>query len=298
MQQTTNISSTFLKYCTGYCGFGFNGKENDNEVKGVGNQQDYGFRIYDPRIGKFLSVDPLFKDYSELTTYQFASNNPILNIDIDGLEGKEAKMLYDNKGNPTGTTSAQSTLYLPKVPNPFLKPKTDNNFEPRSYTPPPRGCIYPTPTEYEKNFNFSVAPETNNMIRYDLFWRGTSFGAGVGMGVVAATPLVTGAVNGAPAATLKIISNASKTSEAIQTAYYALEQSSVTTKIVTGVLLNEVKEKIGADSPDAFGTGIDVVDVAADAAGLAKGYINQYKDSKQNTQPKQKEKPKNPIKGK
>lgn len=35
--------------------YGFNGKENDNEVKGEGNQQDYGMRIYDPRLGKFLS---------------------------------------------------------------------------------------------------------------------------------------------------------------------------------------------------------------------------------------------------
>src|SRR5690606_36912003 len=29
--------------------YGFNGKENDNDVKGEGNQQDYGMRIYDPR---------------------------------------------------------------------------------------------------------------------------------------------------------------------------------------------------------------------------------------------------------
>ncbi len=66
--------------------FGFNGKENDNEVKGDGNQQDYGMRIYDPRIGKFLSVDPLFRKYPELSTYQFASNTPIQAIDLDGLE--------------------------------------------------------------------------------------------------------------------------------------------------------------------------------------------------------------------
>lgn len=67
--------------------YGFNGKENDNDVKGEGNQQDYGMRIYDPRIAKFLSVDPITKEYAELTPYQFASNSPILNIDIDGLEG-------------------------------------------------------------------------------------------------------------------------------------------------------------------------------------------------------------------
>ena len=43
--------------------YGFNGKENDNEVKGEGNQQDYGFRFYDPRVGRFLSLDPLQKNY-------------------------------------------------------------------------------------------------------------------------------------------------------------------------------------------------------------------------------------------
>src|SRR5690606_21698443 len=41
----------------------FNGKEQDAEIKGEGTQYDYGFRIYDPRLGRFLSVDPLFKSY-------------------------------------------------------------------------------------------------------------------------------------------------------------------------------------------------------------------------------------------
>jgi RHS repeat-associated protein len=66
--------------------YGFNGKENDNEAKGEGNQYEYGFRIYDPRLGKFLSVDPLTKKYPELTPFQFASNNPVEGIDLDGLE--------------------------------------------------------------------------------------------------------------------------------------------------------------------------------------------------------------------
>ncbi|MEI6950354.1 RHS repeat-associated core domain-containing protein [Paraflavisolibacter sp. H34] len=66
--------------------YGFNGKENDNEVKGEGNQQDYGMRIYDPRLGRFLSVDPLTRSYPELTPYQFASNTPIKAVDLDGLE--------------------------------------------------------------------------------------------------------------------------------------------------------------------------------------------------------------------
>ena len=66
--------------------YGFNGKENDNDIKGEGNQQDYGMRIYDTRLGKFLSVDPITVKYPELTPYQFASNRPIDGIDLDGLE--------------------------------------------------------------------------------------------------------------------------------------------------------------------------------------------------------------------
>jgi len=61
-------------------------------VKGEGNQQDYGMRIYDPRIGRFLSVDPIAKTYSELTPYQFASNNPIENTDLDGLEAADYRL--------------------------------------------------------------------------------------------------------------------------------------------------------------------------------------------------------------
>jgi RHS repeat-associated protein len=66
--------------------FGFNGKENDNDVKGWGNSQDYGLRIYDPRIGRFLSFDPLVQAYPWYTPYQFAGNKPIWFTDIDGLE--------------------------------------------------------------------------------------------------------------------------------------------------------------------------------------------------------------------
>ncbi|MGF6846847.1 RHS repeat-associated protein [Chitinophaga sp. W3I9] len=66
--------------------YGFNGKENDNEVKGAGNQYDYGFRIYDPRIARFLSVDPLTQTYPWYTPYQFAGNKPIVAVDLDGLE--------------------------------------------------------------------------------------------------------------------------------------------------------------------------------------------------------------------
>lgn len=71
--------------------YGFNGKENDNEVKGNGNQQDYGARIYDPRIGRWLSTDPLEVSFSNVSPYNFVLNNPLSNIDPDGRKVKFAQ---------------------------------------------------------------------------------------------------------------------------------------------------------------------------------------------------------------
>ena len=73
--------------------YGFNGKENDKET----GEQDYGMRIYDPRIAKFLSVDPIANKYPELTPYQFASNTPIQAIDLDGLEKYSVSNSENNK---------------------------------------------------------------------------------------------------------------------------------------------------------------------------------------------------------
>lgn len=74
-------------YGLGY-GFSFNGQEKDDETQ----TQDYGMRIYDYRLGRFLSVDPLTKEFSMLTPYQFASNTPIQAIDLDGLEAVSVSM--------------------------------------------------------------------------------------------------------------------------------------------------------------------------------------------------------------
>lgn len=88
----------------------FNGKENDNEVKGEGNQIDYGMRLYDPRIGKFLSVDPLTKKFAMLTPYQYASNRPVDGIDLDGKEWTPTK---DKDGKITGYSWTGGAAIIP-----------------------------------------------------------------------------------------------------------------------------------------------------------------------------------------
>src|SRR6056297_1581960 len=60
------------------------GKERDEET----GLYYYGARYYAAWIARFVSVDPLNDDYPELSSYQYASNRPIIAIDLDGLEAK------------------------------------------------------------------------------------------------------------------------------------------------------------------------------------------------------------------
>jgi RHS repeat-associated protein len=64
--------------------YGYNGKEQDNEVKGNGLSYDYGARMYDPRLGKFMSRDPKEGIYPFWSPYLYAANSPLRFIDIDG----------------------------------------------------------------------------------------------------------------------------------------------------------------------------------------------------------------------
>jgi RHS repeat-associated protein len=64
--------------------YGFNGKEEDDEVKGDGNSLDFGARIYDPRLGRWFSPDKMEKDAPSISTYVFVENTPLAAIDPDG----------------------------------------------------------------------------------------------------------------------------------------------------------------------------------------------------------------------
>jgi RHS repeat-associated protein len=64
--------------------YGFNGKENDNEISGQGNTIDFGNRIDDVRLGRWLSTDRVSKPW--LSPYQFSANNPVNNVDPDGKD--------------------------------------------------------------------------------------------------------------------------------------------------------------------------------------------------------------------
>jgi RHS repeat-associated protein len=77
---------------------GFNGEFNDEEIKGEGNSYDYGNRFYDPRLGKFLSVDPLASKYPAISPYTFAYNSPIRARDMGG----DSVLFYSESGSYLG----------------------------------------------------------------------------------------------------------------------------------------------------------------------------------------------------
>jgi hypothetical protein len=72
----------------------------DNEIKGEGNSLNYEFRMHDPRIGRFFSVDPLFKDFPWNSPYAFSENRVLDRNELEGLE--------------TGPTKAEILLYITK----------------------------------------------------------------------------------------------------------------------------------------------------------------------------------------
>ncbi|UTW68036.1 hypothetical protein KFE94_07960 [bacterium SCSIO 12643] len=58
--------------------------ERDNEWKGDGNSYNTEYRINDPRLGKWLSVDLLVFSYPNMSPFIYAANSPTLYIDENG----------------------------------------------------------------------------------------------------------------------------------------------------------------------------------------------------------------------
>lgn len=47
---------------------------------------DYGFRFYDPAIGRWHVIDAMTEKHYEMTPYHYCFNNPMLYIDVMGLD--------------------------------------------------------------------------------------------------------------------------------------------------------------------------------------------------------------------
>jgi len=66
--------------------YGFQGQEKDDEIKGEGNSINYRYRMHDPRIDRFFSLDPLAPSYPWNSPYAFSENRVIDGVELEGLE--------------------------------------------------------------------------------------------------------------------------------------------------------------------------------------------------------------------
>lgn len=82
----TASNAVYSSYCTSPYRYAFQGQERDDEVKGEGNSLNFEYRMHDPRLGRFLSIDPLSDDYPWNSTYAFSENRVIDGVDLEGLE--------------------------------------------------------------------------------------------------------------------------------------------------------------------------------------------------------------------
>jgi len=109
--------------------WGFNGKEKDNEWYGESSGAlDFGARIYDPRLGRFFSVDPKVSEFPFMSPYCFAANSSIAFEDLNGegpilrifnrIFGQKSKTFtvsdyknkWEEKHEQPMTTTQESTL--------------------------------------------------------------------------------------------------------------------------------------------------------------------------------------------
>ncbi|MCU0423558.1 MAG: hypothetical protein MUC81_12180 [Bacteroidia bacterium] len=69
---------------------------------------DFGARMYDARIGHFVSVDPLAKAYPSISPYAFVANNPISFTDLDG------KIIWDPQAKKEVVFNEESKKFMYK----------------------------------------------------------------------------------------------------------------------------------------------------------------------------------------
>jgi hypothetical protein len=69
----------------------------------------YGFRYYDPVIGRFTGVDPIAEQFAFVSPFNYAENRPISGVDLHGLQyvDAEVKMKIDREAR---TISLNGTL--------------------------------------------------------------------------------------------------------------------------------------------------------------------------------------------
>jgi len=126
--------------------YGFNGKESDDEISGENNSYDFGARLYNPRVGRWLSRDPKERKYAELTPYNFVSNNPLIYVDPVGEEIVPSKAFQESPYSPILLKLDGNTLFEELTTHYEGANGADIPFNFYSFTNPEEGQIVGKPT--------------------------------------------------------------------------------------------------------------------------------------------------------
>lgn len=93
--------------------------EKDPEVKGDGNSYTTEFRQYDPRVGRWLSLDPLMSMFPDMSPYVAFDNNPVYFVDPYGLASTNGD---EGEGEPVKTESGSECDDGKKLESDFNTP--------------------------------------------------------------------------------------------------------------------------------------------------------------------------------
>jgi RHS repeat-associated protein len=83
--------------------------EKDDEVKGVNNSYDFGARMYDNRLGRWLSIDKMTIKYPGISPYNFSYNNPLL---FNDPNGNDSRITITKNENGGGNITVETTVFM------------------------------------------------------------------------------------------------------------------------------------------------------------------------------------------
>jgi RHS repeat-associated protein len=129
--------------------FGFNGYEREDDIAGQGSVIDFGARIYDSRLGRFFSRDPIVYPY--WSPYQYDANSPISVKDILGMGTGDDPPMTTKKlksGDTPGAVAGSNNMSLKEFAKANPDKYSGENFEDEQLWD-------------KKNWTFQVGAEVN-----------------------------------------------------------------------------------------------------------------------------------------